>query len=121
MGRARKYSTPEERKAAQKAQQKAYEERNKEARRAYRRENYQYVKPRNEYMKEWRENNKNVTLAAKASPWFREQVKLLNDKLAEMAKRIEAVEKENKEILLDLEEVLEDNKKVKNLVKWGKK
>jgi len=128
-----KYATPEERIAAQRAQQRAYYQKNKDKfKKLYYaiRQTPSYKKKQREYLKKYRamrkEEDKNIKarMLNEVTAYFAEQIKYWNNiwtnKLADMEKRLEAVEKENKDILADIEEVLKDNKQVRDLVMWGK-
>jgi DNA-binding transcriptional MerR regulator len=103
-----KYKTDEERGAAWLAASKRYNLKNAEKIKAYQKQ--WYAKKIKDMGLEYRPHKKCNALTAAAAA-----------RNAELEKRLATLEKEVKDILLDLEEVLKDNKRLANIIKWGTK
>jgi len=95
-GRKPKYKTKAERIQAKKETRKKWEERNS--------------KKLKKYQSEWHK--------AHYIPKHQRPESIAYTRLNE---RVTELETEQKEILLTLEEVLKDNKRLENLIKWGEK
>ncbi|MDR2582053.1 MAG: hypothetical protein LBC75_01060 [Fibromonadaceae bacterium] len=107
IGRPLKYKTDKERKEAIKKSERAYYRRNRKKIKA-KAKSKKYKEYQKEYQKNRYERIKKV-LASK------------DVDTSALEKRITELETEQKEILLTLEEVLKDNKRLENLIKWGGK
>jgi hypothetical protein len=118
-GPKKKYKTAAERKAAQREYSRKYREANREKIRAAARIYYRKQgKPaRGEF------NIKFAKIADCISELKAEiaNLKKPSDSTSQFENRLAALEKENKDILKDLEEVLQDNRKLQDEMKWGKK
>jgi len=106
-GRPRKYKTQAERIAAINASKKKYEKKNKPILREYHRE----------YNKE-RYRKKRAKEGFKVKEYLKKNIDIPNPEIVE---RICALETLVNDIMLDHEEVLKGNKKLENLIKWGKR
>jgi len=122
MSRKRKYKTNAEREAADKearrAASKRYALRNRDKIRAYQKKNRAKILKNR---KVWEEKNKH-----KIKEWnkrrYEKMKESLNSKTADTAAfetRLATLENEVKDILLDLEECLKENKKLTNFIKFG--
>jgi len=126
MGRKKKYKTEKERREAIRRQQREYG-RNKQRKRTPAEKEKAAEYARNYYIK----NREKLKSASKAryKPKKAKHIQIATVPEARIAAtppeaieaRITALETEIKELKLDFEEVLKDNKKLADLIKWGKK
>jgi len=98
------YKTEEERKKAHNEAQKRYFKKNRET--------------LLEYMRDSAKERYKAKKGGKVRTYKKRNMDISN---AEILKRVVALENTISEIMKDHEEVLKDNKKLENLIKWGKR
>ena len=115
-------------KRRRRSKQKTEEERKKAAREASKRWREKNPEKALAASKKWQAENKervkkmqNERYEKIRAAKFAEKESRLASLLTPLKNRIEALESENKEILLSLDEALKDNKRVVDYIKWGKK
>jgi len=127
MGKRRKYKTEAEAKAAHYEAIKRWRAKNPDYQNKYRLKNRDAVRANS---RRWKKANPEKVNECQRK-WHKRIMETMHSKAADMSAfeaRFTALEaevkefkKDKEEILLTLEEVLKDNKRLENLIKWGKK